>query len=166
METGCFSKSKSYVVRSDIKDREHTPWQKVLAIVMLLVFAVALVATLTLLLPNDETPNNTKTPSMTEIQTTSNTFLKPNHTIDSTLALEMSTTTNPISETTSDPTSTTEIQTTPFFFSEPNVTIGCRGKKFIVVFMKNIVSTTKRIFVTSENGVQMNISTSPNLDPC
>lgn len=31
--------------------------------------------------------------------------------------------------------------------------------------MKNIVSTTKRIFVTSENGVQMNISTSPNLDP-
>lgn len=42
-----------YVVRSDIKDRDHTPWQKVLAIVMLLVFAVALVATLTLLLPND-----------------------------------------------------------------------------------------------------------------
>lgn len=31
--------------------------------------------------------------------------------------------------------------------------------------MKNIVSTTKRIFVTSENGVQMNISTSPNLNP-
>lgn len=39
------------------------------------------------------------------------------------------------------------------------------GEKFIVVFMKNIVSTTKRIFVTSENGVQMNISTSPNLNP-
>ena len=31
--------------------------------------------------------------------------------------------------------------------------------------MKNIVTTTKNIYVTSETGVQMNISTSQNLDP-
>ena len=42
---------------------------------------------------------------------------------------------------------------------------GTQGKGFIVLFMKNIVTTTKNIYVTSETGVQMNISTSQNLDP-
>lgn len=188
MGTGCFSKSKSYVVRSDIKEAKNTPWQKVLAMVLFLVFAVAFVATLTLLLQNDETPNNAKIPSLTEIQTTSNTFIEPNRTIDTTLAMETSTTTNPISDSmssaqtlrTQNPmsvqnmtfettpasmTSTTKIQTTHFFMHGPNVTIGNRGTQFIVVFMKNFVPSTSKIFITSENGVQMNISTSPHLDP-
>lgn len=42
-----------YVVRSDIKEAKNTPWQKVLAMVLFLVFVVAFVATLTLLLQND-----------------------------------------------------------------------------------------------------------------
>lgn len=42
-----------YVVRSDIKEAKNTPWQKVLAMVLFLVCAVAFVATLTLLLQND-----------------------------------------------------------------------------------------------------------------
>lgn len=139
MGTGCFSKSRSYDIRSDIKDTKNTSWQKVVAVVAFLSFVIALVATLILLLPNNETPNYTKTSSSTEIQTTSNTFFEPNRTIESTLALEISTTTNPIS--------------------------GSRGAQFIVVFMKNFAPSTRRIFITSENGVQMNISTSPRLNP-
>lgn len=42
---------------------------------------------------------------------------------------------------------------------------GNRGTQFIVVFMKNLAPSTRKIFITSENGVQMNISTSPHLDP-
>lgn len=41
------------MVRSDIKEAKNTRWQKVLAMVLFLVFAVAFVATLTLLLQND-----------------------------------------------------------------------------------------------------------------
>ena len=53
-----------------------------------------------------------------------------------------------------------------FSFSTPMIYFaGSRGKGFIVLFMKNIVTTTKNIYVTSETGVQMNISTSQNLDP-
>lgn len=149
MGTGCFSKSKSYVVRSDIKEAKNTPWQKVLPMVLFFVFAVAFVATLTLLLQNDETPNNAKIPSMTEIQTTSNTFIEPNRTIET---------------TTNSTKTTTEIQTTPFLISGPNVTVGSRGKEFIVLFTKNIVNSTKNVYVTSENSVQMNLTTSPYLN--
>lgn len=49
-----------------------------------------------------------------------------------------------------------------FFF---NKIAGSRGSQFIVVFMKNYASSTRKIFITSENGVQMNISTSPQMDP-
>lgn len=42
---------------------------------------------------------------------------------------------------------------------------GSRGTQFIVVFMKNYFPSTRKIFITSENGVQINISTSPHLDP-
>lgn len=42
--------------------------------------------------------------------------------------------------------------------------LGSRGKGFVVLFTKNIVVTTKSVYVTSENGVQMNITTSPHLD--
>lgn len=41
--------------------------------------------------------------------------------------------------------------------------VGSRGKGFIVLFMTNIVITTKNVYITSENGVQMNITTSPRL---
>lgn len=41
--------------------------------------------------------------------------------------------------------------------------VGSRGKGFIVLFMTNIVVTTKNVYITSENGVQMNITTSPRL---
>lgn len=42
--------------------------------------------------------------------------------------------------------------------------IGSRGRSFIVLFMKNISPTEKSIYVTSENGVQLNLSTSSRLD--
>lgn len=43
---------------------------------------------------------------------------------------------------------------------------GSRGRSFIVLFMANVVTrTTKNIYVTSENGVQINITTSSLLDP-
>lgn len=42
--------------------------------------------------------------------------------------------------------------------------VGSRGKGFIVLFTKNAVVTTKNVYVTSENGVDMNITTSPHLD--
>lgn len=41
--------------------------------------------------------------------------------------------------------------------------VGSRGKGFIVLFMTNIVNTTKNVYITSENGVQMNFTTSPRL---
>nr|XP_022312789.1 uncharacterized protein LOC111117854 [Crassostrea virginica] len=44
------------------------------------------------------------------------------------------------------------------------MTIGSRGKSFIVLFMTDGASSTKNIYITSENGVQMNISTSEHLD--
>nr|XP_022312564.1 IgGFc-binding protein-like isoform X2 [Crassostrea virginica] len=58
---------------------------------------------------------------------------------------------------------TTELPTTPIPVSGQNITIGSRGKGFIVLFMKNFVISTKNIYVTSENGVQMNMSTSEHL---
>lgn len=43
---------------------------------------------------------------------------------------------------------------------------GSRGRSFIVLFMSNVVTrTTKNIYVTSENGVQINMTTSSRLDP-
>lgn len=54
---------------------------------------------------------------------------------------------------------------TYLFIYFPNKIAGSRGTQFIVVFMKNFEPSTRRIFITSENGVQMNISTSPHLDP-
>lgn len=57
-----------------------------------------------------------------------------------------------------------ENETFHFFFF--NKISGSRGTEFIVVFMKNFVSPTrKKVFITSKNGVQMNVSTSPHLDP-
>lgn len=41
--------------------------------------------------------------------------------------------------------------------------VGSRGKGFIVLFMTNVVITTKNVYITSENGVQMNFTTSPRL---
>ena len=41
---------------------------------------------------------------------------------------------------------------------------GSRGRAFIVLFTRNIAPSIKSIYVTSENGTQINISTSPNLD--
>lgn len=35
----------------------------------------------------------------------------------------------------------------------------------MILFMKNIVNTTKHVYVTSERDVQMNITTSSRLDP-
>lgn len=63
-----------------------------------------------------------------------------------------------------DLTTTIETRTTANPMSDQNITIGNRGTQFIVVFMKNFLPSTRRIFITSENGVQINISTSPYLD--
>lgn len=41
---------------------------------------------------------------------------------------------------------------------------GSRGKAFIVVFMTNIEASTKNIYVTSEDVIQLNLSTSLHLD--
>lgn len=41
--------------------------------------------------------------------------------------------------------------------------VGSRGRKFIVLFMR-LGSSPNNVYVTSENGVQINISTSPLLD--
>lgn len=42
--------------------------------------------------------------------------------------------------------------------------LGSRGKGFIVLFTKSIIQSTNNVYITSENGVQMNMSTSPDLD--
>lgn len=41
---------------------------------------------------------------------------------------------------------------------------GSRGKGFLVLFMNNLKISTKNVYVTSENGALMNITTSPRLD--
>lgn len=41
---------------------------------------------------------------------------------------------------------------------------GSRGKGFLVLFMKHYEDTTKNVYVTSEKGVHINITTSPRLD--
>ncbi|XP_078327993.1 IgGFc-binding protein-like [Crassostrea virginica] len=43
------------------------------------------------------------------------------------------------------------------------MTIGSRGKSFIVLFMTDDGTSTKNIYITSENGVQMNMPTSEHL---
>lgn len=63
-----------------------------------------------------------------------------------------------------DSTSSMENLTTPNPMFGHNISIGSRGKVFIVLFTKNPVDSTKNVYVTSENGVQMNITTSPHLD--
>lgn len=41
---------------------------------------------------------------------------------------------------------------------------GSRGKRFLVLFMKHHENTTNNVYVTSEKGVQINITTSSRLD--
>ncbi|XP_052692510.1 uncharacterized protein LOC128170778 [Crassostrea angulata] len=45
------------------------------------------------------------------------------------------------------------------------LSLGSRGKGFLVLFMKHYKSTTKNVYVTSEKEVQINITTSSRLDP-
>lgn len=78
---------------------------------------------------------------------------------DSKTSMEKLTTSNPMSDSTVD----YQTSTTPYPLSGQNDTIGSRGNGFIVLFMTNIVVTTKNVYITSENGVQMNITTSPRL---
>nr|XP_022311316.1 uncharacterized protein LOC111116606 [Crassostrea virginica] len=59
---------------------------------------------------------------------------------------------------------TTRLPTKPTPISGQNMTIGSRGKSFIVLFMTDGASSTKNIYITSENGVQMNMSTSKHFD--
>lgn len=42
---------------------------------------------------------------------------------------------------------------------------GSRGKGFLVLFMKNYEAKTKNVYIVSEEGVQINITTSSRLDP-
>lgn len=44
--------------------------------------------------------------------------------------------------------------------------VGSRGNKFIVLFMKANGGTAKNVYITSNNGVLLNITTSPSLDAC
>nr|XP_022307486.1 uncharacterized protein LOC111113483 [Crassostrea virginica] len=58
---------------------------------------------------------------------------------------------------------TNELPTTTASISGRNMTIGSRGRSFIVLFMTDYGTSTKNIYITSENGVQMNMSTSEHL---
>lgn len=49
--------------------------------------------------------------------------------------------------------------------SGQDLSLGSRGRRFLVLFMKHYEKTTKNVYVTSEKGVQVNITTSPRLDP-
>nr|XP_034322122.1 uncharacterized protein LOC105340014 [Crassostrea gigas] len=49
--------------------------------------------------------------------------------------------------------------------SGQDLSLGSRGKGFLVLFMKHYEGTTKNVYVTSEKGVQINITTSSRLDP-
>lgn len=42
--------------------------------------------------------------------------------------------------------------------------VGTRGKEFLILFLGKKINTTKNIFFTTKNGVQINITTSPRLD--
>lgn len=53
----------------------------------------------------------------------------------------------------------------PYLLSGQNITRGSRGKGFIVLFMKSLLYTTKKVYVTSERDFHMNITTSTRLDP-
>ncbi|XP_078329766.1 IgGFc-binding protein-like isoform X2 [Crassostrea virginica] len=59
---------------------------------------------------------------------------------------------------------TTGVQSTPHYLSDQNTTIGSRGKAFVVLFMKTYELSINRIYITSDSGVQINVSTSENLD--
>lgn len=63
-----------------------------------------------------------------------------------------------------DSTSSMETLTTPNPMFGHNISIGSRGKRFIVLFMKHYLVTTKSVYITSEHGDQMKITTSPRLD--
>lgn len=66
-----------------------------------------------------------------------------------------------------DTCTTPDLQSTSPSYQIPsqNITRGSKGKGFMLLFMKNIVNTTKHVYVTSERDVQMNITTSSRLDP-
>lgn len=48
--------------------------------------------------------------------------------------------------------------------SGQDLLLGSRGKRFLVLFMKHHENTTNNVYVTSEKGVQINITTSSRLD--
>lgn len=42
--------------------------------------------------------------------------------------------------------------------------VGTKGKDFLILYLRKRINTTRNIFFTSKNGVQINITTSPRLD--
>uniref|UniRef100_A0A8W8P3W0 IgGFc-binding protein N-terminal domain-containing protein n=1 Tax=Magallana gigas TaxID=29159 RepID=A0A8W8P3W0_MAGGI len=55
--------------------------------------------------------------------------------------------------------------TSRYTTSGQDLPLGSRGKGFLVLFMKHYEGTPKNVYVTSEKGVQINITTSSRLDP-
>uniref|UniRef100_A0A8W8P3W5 IgGFc-binding protein N-terminal domain-containing protein n=1 Tax=Magallana gigas TaxID=29159 RepID=A0A8W8P3W5_MAGGI len=54
--------------------------------------------------------------------------------------------------------------TSRYTTSGQDLPLGSRGKGFLVLFMKHYEGTTKNVYVTSEKGVQINITTSNRLN--
>lgn len=65
---------------------------------------------------------------------------------------------------TSDQHGDLQMLTTQNPISEQNVTMGSRGKGFIVLFTKSLIVSTYDVYITSESGVEINVTTSPHLE--
>nr|XP_022307496.1 uncharacterized protein LOC111113493 [Crassostrea virginica] len=84
-----------------------------------------------------------------------------------TTASDINNTTGDIQTSTKTDFQTTDIHSSPIAFLAQQTTIGSRGKEFLILFTPSNfnVSTTKNVYITSEQGAMMNISTSRQLEP-
>ncbi|XP_078329774.1 IgGFc-binding protein-like isoform X3 [Crassostrea virginica] len=155
------ARTDKYILRSndvdlpknkDSKEEKGKKWPVVLAIILLLCFLAVLAIVLILrMYSNGEIWTTTKdashensTAATTEIQTISTIATDQG----STFGLQ----------------TTTRVQSNTNYLSDKNTAIGSRGKTFVVLFMQHYYDTINRIYITSDSGVQINISTSENLD--
>ncbi|XP_078330725.1 uncharacterized protein LOC144624693 [Crassostrea virginica] len=122
------------------------------------------VQTTTTATTTEDVSQQSSTPATTEVQTISTAIADQGSTPEETSSLQ--TTTEDVSQQSSTPGlhTTTGDQSSAKYLSDQNSTIGSRGKGFVVLFMKHLFAATIEIYITSDSGVQINISTSENLD--
>ncbi|XP_078329764.1 IgGFc-binding protein-like isoform X2 [Crassostrea virginica] len=165
-----FSKNARYTIRPDIvnvpeiEESKVEKWKIALTVAVLLTLIAILSAVLISQLNEEENNSSLQTFATSEVVQTTTKDVSHESTTPTTTEVQRTSTPRADQDSTLGVYTTTGVQSTRNYISDQNTTIGSRGKGFVVLFMKHYSVSIKRIYITSYSGVQINISTSENLD--